>query len=300
MGGDDQVTIFPEEDVGYLSGTNRSYVSQFGGSVEMEDTPATFEQLPHIFEAGIEHSAASKDGAGSGYIYAYNMPTTAAGDIWTYTLEFGDDQQEEEMAYGFVTDFTLSGAPAEAVTLAANWVGRQCDTGTKTAALTLQTVEDIQFLKGKLYIDGTADTHGTTQATNTWLGFNLDVTTGWQPVYTGDGEKYFSFEKNVGPEVMLDITFEHDATAVAEKAAWRAATTRMVRMEFTGASLTTSGTAYATKTFLIDLSGAWESFEKIGEQDGNDVVTGTMRCRYNEVTAQYADFTVVNELTSLP
>lgn len=299
-GGDNLEVVFPDEDVGYLSGVNRSYIPKVEGVLEMEDTPATFEQFPHIMEAGIENEASTQDGAGSGYIYEYDFPTTSAPEIATYTIEFGDNQQEYEFAYGFVTDFTLSGSASEAVNMSANWVGRQTDSGTKTAALSLVAVEEVLFQKGKLYIDGTSDTFGTTQATNTWLEFSLDYTTGFQPVYTGDGEKYFSFEKCVGPEVTLDLMFEHDTTGVAEMAAWRAGTTRFVRMEFQGSTLGTSGTDYIYKTLTVDVVGAWESFDPIDEQDGNDVVSGTLRGRYDIVAQDFGKITVVNELASLP
>ena len=43
-----------------------------GGSLAMAATPATFEQLPHILEAGIKSvGTGAADGAGTGKIYAY-------------------------------------------------------------------------------------------------------------------------------------------------------------------------------------------------------------------------------------
>ena len=296
----DDEKVFPEEDVGYLSGVNRSYTPKLAATLEMEEGPATFEQAPHIFEAGIATEVATQDGAGDGYIYQYAFPTTAAPEITTYTIEGGDNVQEYQFTYGVVSDFSIAGAAEQAVTVAANWFGREADTGTKTAALSLVSVEEVLFQLATLYVDGTGDTFGTTQATNTFLEFNLNYTTGFQPVYTGDGQKYFTFEKNIGPEVLLDVMFEHDATAVTEYAAYKNGTTRMIRIDCTGSTLTSSGTVYAEKKMIIDVCGAWESFEGLDEKDGNTVVTGTLRGRYDIAAQDFGKIIVVNELTVLP
>jgi len=293
--------VFPEEDVGYLSGIDRTYIPQVEATLEMEEVEATFEQLPHILEAGVQTDSPSQNGTGSGYIYTYTFPTTAANTLKTYTIAGGDNQQAEYFAYGFVESFTLSGASGEAVMMSATWKGRQVATTTFTTTATIPTVEVMLFNKSNLYIDTTGGTIGGTVKSNTLLGFNLDVDTGWQAVYAGDGQLYFSFSKSTQPEVTLDVTFEHDGTAVAEIAAWRAETARKIRVKVTGSGLTTvGGGTYTTKQMWIDLAGKWDSFEKIGEQDGNDVVTGTFRARYDSTATLFAAITVINELSALP
>ena len=129
--------------------------------------------------------------------------------------------------------------------------------------------------------------------TSTWLDFTLNVETGWFPVYTGDGNLYFTFNKNVGPEVTLDVTFEHNASAVTEKDKWKAEGGRLIRLLFTGSTFTTAGTSFSVATMRVDLAGFWESFDKIGEQDGNDVVQGTFRSEYNSNSSSFAQIDVV-------
>ena len=82
---DQRQTVFAMEDVGLLIGTDRTYVPQLGGAITMTGD-ATFEQLPHIFEAGIKSNAAVADGGGSGYVYTYLIPTTQGGTVKTYTI----------------------------------------------------------------------------------------------------------------------------------------------------------------------------------------------------------------------
>lgn len=292
--------VFVQEDVGILPGTDRSYVPKVQAALNMEATPATFEQLPHILDAGIAEATPAKDGSGSGYGYTYAFPETAAGVIQTYTIEGGDDNQEEEFAYGFVQDFTLEGSAGEAWMMSANWLGRQVAASTFTGSVAIPTVEEILFSKTLLYIDAIGGSYGGTIKSSTLLAASLKVNTGRRPVYAADGQLYFSFQKQTAPEILLDVTFEHDATAAAQIVNWRAKTPLKVQLKCTGATLGTSGTAYAAKTMIINLAGRWDKFAKLGEQDGNDIVTGTFRARYNATATDIGSIVVVNELSALP
>ena len=97
---------------------------------------------------------------------------------------------------------------------------------------------------------------------------------------------------------MLNVTYEHNASAVAQKAIYRAGTPQQYRLKFTGSDLTTTG-AYAVKTLLIDVAGVYEDWSALEEQDGNDIVNATIRVRYDADAALKAKITVVNESASL-
>lgn len=298
---DKREVVFPEEDVGYLSGIDRSYIPKLDAALSMDSIEATYEQLPHIFEAGIRTDTPAQDGAGSDYIYEYVFPTTSKNTLKTYTLEGGDDQQAEEMEYSFVESFTLEGAAGEALMMSAEWRGRQVTDTTFTAGQSIPSVEEILVSKGKIYIDDVSGTIGTTQKTSTLLGLTLNVTTGWIPKYTADGNKYFTFIQSTPPEVTLQLTFEHDGTATAEKTNWRNETARLIRLEFEGeTAFATPGTTYSYNTFRIDMAGKWETFDKLGEQDGNDIITATFRARYNSTSALFVLFVIATELATLP
>lgn len=297
---DQQEIAFAEEDIGYLSGVDRTYSPKDGAALSMESVEATFEQLPHILEAGIKTATPAQDGAGSGYIYSYEFPTTAANTIKTYTIEGGDNQAVEEIEYAYVSSFTLVGEAGAAWMMTAEWIGRQVLTSAFTGSLSLPAVEEILFQKTKLYIDNVSGAFGGTLKSNTLLGATLNVTTGLIPKFTADGELYFSFVQTTSPEVTLDITFEHDGTAVAEKANRKAETPRLIRLLAEGSTFTTAGTTYSKKTMIIDLAGKWETFEKIGEQDGNDIVSGVFRSRRNATIDDFGSITMVIDLASIP
>jgi hypothetical protein len=296
---DETEVVFPPEDIGYLGGRDRAYIPSVFASLAMSG-PATFEQLPYVLEAGVKAVTPTTD-SGSGYIYTYALPTTAQNTPSSYTIEAGDDQQEEEASYAFIREFTLSGKAKEAWQLSATWNGRQVSASSFTPStdITVTNVEEMLFQKSKLYIDNDTDAAGTTQKSNTLLDAELKVTSGFIPVWTGDGNLYYSLVKQGAPEVVLTITFEHDSSATAEKTAWRAKTARLIRLLIQGSTLTSAGT-YTVKTCIIDLPGKWESFDVLGEVDGNDVVKGVFRSRYNANAATAGQIIVVSELVSLP
>ena len=300
---DTRVTTFPEEDVGYISGLDRSYQPQLSAVLAMESTPATFEQVLHILEAGVKlvGTGVSDGGAGaSGKIYTYTFPKTSKNTIKTYTIYGGDDQYSDRMENAFVQDFKLTGKGGEAVMMEATWQARQSGSAAFAGSPTIPTVEEVLFSKGALYVDAVSGNFGGTIKSSTFLGFDLSVKTGWVPVFAANGQLYFAFAKLTQPEVLLNITFEHDSHGGDQKVAWRAGTSKLVRLNFPGSTLGTAGTGFTTKVLRIDLAGRWEKFEKLGEENGNDILTGTFRSRYNATEAAFAEIKVVNELATVP
>jgi len=295
---------FPDEYVGIIGGVNRSYIAMTGGEIELE-ADATFEQLPYLFNAGIHTvTTPTSDATGSGLLWTYNLQFAdtdpiASSDITYLVIEAGDNQQAEIMRSAFVREMTLSGEQGQALMVTATLEGQAVSTTTFTSGLSVPTVETILFSKGKLYIDPSTDTAGTTQKSGTLISMVLPLTTGWQKIPTGDGNLYFSQVKRVGDEGTLQITFEHDSTATAEIAAWRAQTERVIRLIWTGSALGTPGT-HSTKKLTLDLYGKWSEFDTLDEADGNNRITGTFRIGYSSGAAKKAVFSVVNELTSLP
>jgi hypothetical protein len=302
---DKRTLVFRNDDVGYASGVDQTYTPQLLAALPFEETNATFEQLPYIFAAGIKGVVEGiADGVGTGKIYAYPLPTTAPNTnvLKTFTLEGGDEQQCEEIEYGFVPDFKITGQPGAALRVSSSWQGRQ-STPVSFTALSLPSVaETIKFLTGKLYIDDVPGTIGTTLKSGTFIGLDISVNTGWYADFSANGDLFFYQVLHSGEkmEVTANITFEHDAIATAEKAKWRAEASRLVRLEWSGSTLATPGTSFTKKTFRTDLAGKWERFEKIGERNGNDIISGMFRARYNSTADLFSVFTVVNSLATLP
>lgn len=290
---DNMDLVFPAEDIGMLVPAGRSYIARYEAGLTLDSTEATFEQLPHLFEMGIE--TAMPTGSTS-YTYTYTMPyastdLVASTDLATYTVEAGDNMAEEEFGFGFARSIQLTGSAGQAVMMSAEIVGRQVEPGSFTAAVAIPDVEEILFSMGKLYISDVKVFPATDLISNQLLGMSLSINTGWLPVYTADGALYFSFIKQTTPEVTLQITFEHDTTAIAEKVNWRTQKPRIISLVFTGSG---------NKQLAIDIAGKWESFDVLGEQDGNDIVSGTFRGTYNATVGGMFQTAITNTLSALP
>jgi len=290
---DTQVVMRPglEENVGLLVPTERVYISQLGAALSIPDTEATYEHLPHIFEAGIK--TATPTGSGP-YVYAYAPGVSTANTIKTYTLESGNAIAGDgnEMAYGFVESFTLSGKVGEAWKVSSNWRGRQKTVSTMTGSLGLTAVEEILFGKTKLYIH--ASTIGTTIQTGVLLEASVTVNTGIQPVFAADGTLYFTSHKITPPSLdfTLTVELENTATTVAtERAFWKSQATRLIRLITTG-----SGSSGLT----IDIAGKYTSVGGYQNSNGNTTVQLSGSAVYYPTTPLFFSFSVTNGLATLP
>jgi hypothetical protein len=285
----------PDEDVGYLSRVDRSYTANLGGRLSLDSVEATFEQLPVLLSCAVaEDTAGAADSTGSGYVYTFTAPTTAAATLSTLTWEGGDSQAVEEMEYGYPERVRIQGSPGDALMMSADFVGRQVSTSSFTKSLSLDAVEEIVFSKGALYINDVTGTIGVSEVSSTLLGVDIDYGTGIVAKRAANGKLYFDFVTQTGPDITVQLTYEHNASAVTEKAAWRAETPRQIRLQWTGSTLTTAG-SYSVKTFTLDMAGKYESFEAIDEMDGNDIVRCTFRPAYNEDAELFFEAVVVNE-----
>lgn len=287
----------PDEDIGTLFPGTRSYLPFQSGTLTLDETPATFEQLPILLCAGVEAVTTGTIDS-SGYVYQFDVPPASTlNSISPLTVEYGDNVRVDECNYMFVKSFSLSGASKEAWMMGAELEGRAVADAEFTS-LTPPTVEEMLFGKSQLWIDTT--TIGTTTITSVWLGFSLDCPTGWQAIFSGDGQKYFSTIKSSGfkdnPPTGT-ITLEHDSThAVAEMTAARAGTVRLIKVQCLGTALT-SASAYTYKTFILNAAIKYTSVPEIGDQDGDDVIELPFQVVSNGTLA--AQFIVVNNLQTL-
>ena len=297
---DDQREIqFVPENVGLLVDPDRTTIPFTAGAIAIPENNVTFEQILHILEMGIRTVSSAQDGAGSGYIWTYNLPTTAQLTPKTYTFEGGDDEQASVLAGCFVESFTISGRAKEPLKFTANIFGRQVDDTTFTAALTIPTVEEALFQKCKFYLDDAGDGFGATQVENYLLGFTLNINTGFKARATADGNLYYSYLKQTKPEFSLSLMVEHDSSADAEITKARAQTARLARILCQGSALTSAGTSYTYKTIIIDLAGKYAAIPPIENDDGSSVMNFTLNGRYNSTISTMGKIIVVNETDDL-
>lgn len=289
------------EDIGIIGGTTRTNQPMKGGTINMLQSPATFEQFLHVLEASVKTATPAQDGAGTDYIYTYACPVGSGNTIKTYTIEGGDDAGEEQMLYGFVNNWTLDGGGRARWNLSANWQGRSVEPGTFTSLSTLTAVNSMNFGMSSLFVDAIGGTIGTTVKANTLRKATVTYTSGIEAKDTADGRLDFSFAQGTDYKLEGKMEFEHDSVAVAEKVKWRAETAFLARIKIVGTvAFATPGTTYSVPTTLINLPCKWMNFEKIGEANGNDIVQGSFFSAYDTTAAVAPSFVNVVELAAVP
>jgi hypothetical protein len=305
---DRRETVFAPERVGILGGTTRTYVPRTGSEVTLEGD-AKFSQLAYVFNAGVKAVDPTTDSS-SAKIRTWTVQWSstdlyASTDLDTLVVENGDNTEVQVARFVFFKEFSLSGAQGEAVQVSALGEGRAPSTSASFTTVGTTDLsndsETILVSKGYLYIDASSGTIGTTAKSETLLSFNLKHTTGWVALPAKDGRLDFSTVKHIDDEITLDVTFEHNSVATAEKDAWKNQTERAIRLKFTGAALSSTDT-YDSKTAIIDLWGKWQTFgaEGLEEQDGDNIYRGTFKAGYSATAGNKARYILVTEQSALP
>jgi hypothetical protein len=296
------VIEFVEEDIGRFGDANRTVKLSAGAQLSIPDTLLTFEQFGLLCQMAIESQQTGvQDGTtGSGYIYTFDFPLTSANTIKTWTVEAGNNEECADMEYVFCMEFGVRGTQDEGVMLSGSLRGRQYTAGQSFASLSAPSVDSAVFNLSKLYIDAVGGTMGNTQQEGVFLGFNISVKTGLQPVVSGDGNLYFYTHEQVGWEISVDVVFKHTGGGAAETehANWLAQTARLLEIKLEGAGITQGDGDYAKKTVRFQLPGKWQKFAALEDRNGVDILTGTFVSKYDPTASLGPKILVVHEDTS--
>lgn len=297
-----------EEWIGVIDGADRTAVVQLMGMLALDEVPATSEQFQYLAAMGFGGpTTGSADGAGSDKIYTTNTPTTAKPTAVPYTIQGGDDFEQEVMEYAVCTKISLKGAMGQTARMSGTLMGRQvARLGSGfSAGATIPSIGAGEFptQKGKLYIDAIGGTYGTTQVSNLLIAFQVDYEIYWQPVFTMDGNLYYSYPSYRGHKISGTLSYLHDTGAdgnTGELADFRAQTPELMRLELNGDTVTSPGTTYSNRKIIIDAPIKYLNPGPLGEDNGNDIRVMKFRSRYNTTAGNAGKFVVVNELASLP
>lgn len=307
---DQRAPVEVNENVGIFGGADRTYIPRLLAQLALNETEATFEQLPYLFVMmfGMNKTGVADGSGSSAYVYTANVPEGAAPTMTGrfMTWETGDDIQAREMEYTHCLEINLKGTGGEAVMVTATLQGRQSSATTFTGSLTLSAVEEILASKGSLYIDAIGGTYGSTQISQQLLAFDITFKAIWTLKYTLDGALYFTFPHYTGHEITGSMTFEHDSTSIVgsgdQISKWWDQTAQKMRLQFLGSALATAGTGTTFSGFKglrIDLPFKWTRFGIVSEQDGNSIIVADFKSRYNATAADAGSIVIANEVAAL-
>jgi hypothetical protein len=294
-----------DELVGIMGGVDRTVVTQNLGGLALSAVPATPEQLQYLFVMGMAGpKTGSADGSGSDKIYTNTIPTTAGVTPTPYTVETGDDKEQEYATYGVATQVVIEGKTGETAKMSGTILTRgvaRLSAGFSTT--TLPAVSELPVSNGKLYLDAIGGTIGTTQVANQILGFKVQYDFMWVPKFTMDGSLDWSFAVLADYKITGNVLFEHD-TAVLRNAGAKAdfvsQTAKLMQIKLLGDTVTTPGTTYSQKQVLINHPIKWLNPAPLSDLNGNDTISMNWQSRYNSTYGSAGAVIVVNELAALP
>ena len=152
----------PGEQIGNLFGQEKAFTTMYGGRLAMPETPLTFEQITHIFDAGWMDAAPSGSGT---YAHLHGC----AGDGADAAHVHGGSRQPGRIGGQSADGLRICGEWQLSAAAGAEWMMR-CDVdrqaggrNTLTAALAVPTVQVAVLPLTKLFIDATGGTVGNTQ-----------------------------------------------------------------------------------------------------------------------------------------
>lgn len=297
-----------EMQVGIFGGTDDIYIPKLAAELEFASTEATFEQTPDLFlmagfgTSGGNRAGSAQGASGSTTIFTLIAPTSNVPITYSCTAEVGDldsgstSGQAEVIEYLLVDELKFEFKGGEAMMVSASASGRQGTAtnavGTYSAVGTLVSVEEILSGLGSFWISPVGSGYGTGAVTaGNILAGNVTFKPTWTRKFPVDaGVLYFHTAVYTGMEVTGELTIEYQisgtygaAGSAGQVEKWRAQQPQLIRMGWPGATIT-EGTTVTTKLFQIDLPFVWDSFDKLGDIDGNDIRVGKFSSRYNQQT----------------
>ena len=298
-----------EMQVGIFGGTDDIYIPKLAAELEFASTEATFEQIPDLFlmagfgTSGGNRAGSAQGASGSSVIFTLINPTSNIPPTYSCTAEVGDLDSgstsgfAEVIEYLLVDELKFEFKGGEAMMVSASAAGRQ---GTATNAVgtysnvgtLVSGIEEILSGLGSFWISPVGSGYGTGAVTaGNILAGNVTFKTAWTRKFPVDaGVLYFHTAVYTGMEVTGELTLEYQisgtygaAGSAGQVEKFRAQQPQLMRMGWPGGAIS-EGTTVTTKLFQIDLPVVWDSFDKLGDIDGNDIRVVKFTSKYNQST----------------
>lgn len=280
--------------------TSLAYASSKGVLVKLgykadPDMGVAYDELTWM---GTQHKGGvTAVGAGADKTWTYAPSQTAANAQETFTIEYGDDTQEFESEYCFVTDWTIGASVDSMTQLSANWVGRQPTKSTKTALAANQAVRIPGDLWKIRFAASQAGIAGASDQANFLLDWEANFQTGLVPRFYQDGNKYFG-QTVEAADMMATLTLHVESTALAVSEFYdkkRAQTVDFCQLKALGPSL--GGSNYSAQ---IQLALLYTDVKPLAnEDDGVNIYEVTAQTVIDPTWATSMNFVFVNSVATL-
>ena len=211
-----------------------------------------FEQVIHFLAMGIKGGVMSDTptGATDARDWTFVPNLSSANNQDSYTVEYGDNQQEYYFSHVMAEQLEFTYAMGEVVSFSANLFGNYPTLGNFTSGLSAPICEDAVANKTSFYVDNSWAGLGTTKKAGTLANASIRIPTGLAPVRLADGSLDFSRVVEGKRAAEVELTFLHNAEGERQFQNWADGDLAFVRLETEGSEIE----AGFKKTFRIDLA----------------------------------------------
>jgi hypothetical protein len=211
-------------------------------------------------------------------------PTTPGGAtlarLWTFvpgssaldsmTLENHDGAVARQMTGTVVDRLTIAGSANGENLVTTDLIGKSITAAALTGSLADRVPDFLEGHQAQLFVDAFGATPGTTELAATLVNWNVVIGNGLERLYRASNANTVSRLSTGAISVEATLTVDATVSAIGTTAFsdWDAATKKLVRLKFTGA------TAIESTTYpyvAIDIPGAWSAYN-LGGTDGNSRV----------------------------
>lgn len=241
------------------------------------DGDLTFENADYVFSSGIRKDPTTATVQTTGTQRTYGPPLEGAINTPFFDTVLAGDNSTPGSGKGyamldsFIPNFEISAARGDYTKVSGTWSGHTLAALTSPQYANITNVRlggtSIPAWLWKIYIDDFAG--GPTLKTGTLIDWSFKYNSAFHHKKFQDGQISPTSWGQGRPEATLDMTFEQNATALAEYAKFVAGTTRTIQLAATGPTI---GAGAAKKTIFLTLSGYYTSFDKPGDSDGNTTI----------------------------
>lgn len=294
----DREIVQPDDERGSLAAAHRSYAALYQWGPAALEGDVTFEDFMYLLGMAVctYPEPTLPGGAVSTRLHTFtpNLATPNTPD--TFTLEFGDNQEQYEAEHVFATSLEISGVMDQALRFAAQIVGRQLTTTNFTAALADRVVESALAAKTSLYMDDAGGSIGSTQKQVTLIDWTWRLPAHFTVKKRQDGNLYFSSysEVKMKPEIELLCEFNSGVATLRDK--YVAETRQLVRLKTVGSLIEAALYKY------LQIDGAYKimEFDTLDERDGSDIVRIRLAGEYDSTYAKLFEIAIQNTLANYP
>jgi hypothetical protein len=231
---------------------------------------------------------------------AGNTPDITDG-IDTFTLEFGDDEQDYEAEFVFTNTLTITGDNAgEGLVMATwDWTARQLTESTLTAALTRTATQYFPTAKTKFFVDANYAGIGGSELPNMLRAFTITFNTTFTPRYTAGGTLLYTGLDEAAKSVELELVYNRGTNSELEKVKYNAQTQSYIRIEMNGESEMDS--AQSNLPYLrFDASIEYLSAPAVSDENGMQIETYTAETTYDPTASKEYGVTMLTTLATYP